>query len=252
MNFLHQIVHPLSQAVKQHLRQWTQPDNHTLALNAALDLTRTKLELMLENALLRQQLIVLKRQTKRPKLTWRDRTLFVLLASKLRTWKEALIIVQPDTVLRWHRELFKHFWKRKSNSKQKQGRPPLKDNLVALIKQIVKENLTGGAERIRGELLKLGIRVSKRTIQKYMKDVRQSSRSPKQTWEPSCATTPARSGPAISSKPMMSSSARCSCLSSSSWARDAWSILVSPGTQRISGLPSNCEKQHRLAKDRDS
>ena len=182
MNFLHQIVHPLSQAVKQHLRQWTQPDNHTLALNAALDLTRTKLELMLENALLRQQLIVLKRQTKRPKLTWRDRTLFVLLASKLRTWKEALIIVQPDTVLRWHRELFKHFWKRKSNSKQKQGRPPLKDNLVALIKQIVKENLTGGAERIRGELLKLGIRVSKRTIQKYMKDVRQSSRSPKQTW----------------------------------------------------------------------
>ncbi len=92
MNFFRQIVHSLSQAVKQNLRQWTQPDNHTLALNAALDLTRTKLELMLENALLRQQLIVLKRQTKRPKLTWRDRTLFVLLASKLRTWKEALIL----------------------------------------------------------------------------------------------------------------------------------------------------------------
>ncbi|MEA3340185.1 MAG: hypothetical protein U9R15_09480 [Chloroflexota bacterium] len=50
--------------------------------------------------MLRQQLIILQRQAKRPKLTWRDRSLIVLLASKLRTWKEALIIVQPDTVLR--------------------------------------------------------------------------------------------------------------------------------------------------------
>ncbi len=55
MNFLHQIVHFLSQTVKQHLRQWTRPDNHVLVLNATLDLTRTKLELVLENALLRQQ-----------------------------------------------------------------------------------------------------------------------------------------------------------------------------------------------------
>ena len=53
MNFLRQIVHSLSQAVKQHLRQWTQPDNHTLALNPALDLTRSKSELVLENTLLR-------------------------------------------------------------------------------------------------------------------------------------------------------------------------------------------------------
>ena len=182
MNFLRQIVHSLCQAVKQRLRQWTKPDNHTLALNAALDITRSKSELVLENALLRQQLIVLQRQTKRPKLTWHDRALIVFLASKLRTWKEALIIVQPDTVLRWHRELFKHFWKRKSNPKQKQGRPPLTDDLVALIKRVVKENLTWGAERIRGELLKLGIRVSKSTIQEYMNDERES-RASKQTGE---------------------------------------------------------------------
>jgi hypothetical protein len=139
-----------------------------LALNTVLDLTRSKSELVLENALLRQQLIVLQRQTKRPKLTWKDRSLIVLLSSKLRAWKDALIIVQPDTVLRWHRELFKRFWERKSKPKQKQGRPPLADNLVALIKRIAKENLTWGAERIRGELLKLGIRISKSTIQKYM------------------------------------------------------------------------------------
>ncbi len=61
MSFLHQRVHSLHQAVKQWLRQWTEPDNHARVLNAALDLTRCKSELVLENALLRQQLIVLER-----------------------------------------------------------------------------------------------------------------------------------------------------------------------------------------------
>jgi putative transposase len=92
-----------------------------------------------------------------------------------------LIIVQPDTVLRWHRELFNRFWERKSKPKQKQGRPPLKDNLIALIRRIAKENLTWGAERIRGELVKLGIRVSKSTIQKYINKERES-RTSKRTW----------------------------------------------------------------------
>ncbi len=93
-------IDALGQAVKQRLRQWTKPDNHTPVLNAALDLTRSKAELVMENALLRQQLIVLQRQVKRPKLTWRNRALFVLLASKLRSCKETLLIVQPDTLLR--------------------------------------------------------------------------------------------------------------------------------------------------------
>ncbi len=88
MHFLRQIVHSLSQTVKQRLCQWTKPGNHTLVLNTALDLTRPKSELVLENLLLRQQLIVMKRQTNRPKPTWRDRTLIVFLASKLCTWKE--------------------------------------------------------------------------------------------------------------------------------------------------------------------
>jgi putative transposase len=171
MNLIRQSVQALFQVVKQRLRQWTKPDNHSLLINAALDLTRPKSELILEIALLRQQLIILKRQSKRPRLTWRDRSLIVLLSSKLRTWKEALIIVQPDTVLRWHRELFRRFWKRKSKTLPKQGRPPLTDDLVALIRRMAKENRTWGAERIRGELLKLSIRVSKSTIQKIMNSV---------------------------------------------------------------------------------
>jgi hypothetical protein len=64
--------------------------------------------------LLRQQLILLKRQVKRPALSWRDRMLLVLLASKLPTWKQVLVIVQPETVLRWHRDLFRRVWRRKS------------------------------------------------------------------------------------------------------------------------------------------
>jgi len=173
-------IGPLCQAAKHHLRRWTKPDSHGLVLNTALDLTRSKPELVLENMLLRQQLIVFKRQVKRPALSWRDRSLFVLLASKLPTWKQALVIVQPDTVLRWHRDLFRWVWRRKSRSRRP-GRPPLADEVVALIKQMVKENRTWGAERIRGELLKLGLRVSKCSIQKHIQEVR-GPRSPKQTW----------------------------------------------------------------------
>jgi putative transposase len=152
-----------------------------MVLSTALDLTRSRLELMLENALLRQQLIVLKRHTKRPKLTWRNRALFILLSSKLRTWKNALVIVHPDTVLRWHRELFRWVWKRRSRSKGKPGRPPLTGKIVALIKRMAEENRTWGAERIRGELLKLGLRVSKSAIQKYIEKVRKSHPS-SQNW----------------------------------------------------------------------
>jgi putative transposase len=99
-----------------------------------LDLTRSKSELVLKNMLLRQQMIVLRRQVRRPALTERDRVLFVLLASRLRSWKQALVIVQPDTLLRWHRDLFRCVWRRRSKPSRRRGRPPLTDQIVALIK----------------------------------------------------------------------------------------------------------------------
>jgi len=107
LSFVRQSIESVYQAAQQRLCRWAKPDDHDPVLNAAMDLTRTKSELLLENMLLRQQLIVLKRQAKRPTLTWRDRTLFVLLASRLRTWKQALVLVQPETVLRWHRDLLR-------------------------------------------------------------------------------------------------------------------------------------------------
>ena len=178
---------------------------------------------MLENALLRQQPVVLQRQEKRPALMWRDRTVMVLLASKLRSWKEALLIVQPDTLLRWHRELFRRIWRHKSRSKGKPGRKPLTEEDVALIKRLAKENRSWGAEplvlwpkdtgRIRGELLKLGKKVSKSTIQKYMKEVRGPVDSSKQTWGTFLRTTTRTYGPVISFRLTTSSSARYSYLS---------------------------------------
>jgi hypothetical protein len=89
-SFARKSIDSLRQSAKQRLRQWTKPGNHDLALNAAMDLTRGKPELILENMLLRQQLIALKRQVKHPALSRRDRVLFVLLASRLRIWKQAL------------------------------------------------------------------------------------------------------------------------------------------------------------------
>src|SRR2546428_13798788 len=97
-----------------------------------------------------------------------------------RTLKPTLFLVQPETVLRWHRELFRIFWKRKS--KVHARKPRLSPETISLIKEMAAHNRLWGAERIRGELLKLDIRVSKRTIQKYMRQGR-PKRVRGQTWK---------------------------------------------------------------------
>ncbi len=127
---------------------------------------------MHENAFLRQQLIVLNRQVMRPTINPRERVFLVVLASGLRSWKQALAIVQPDTLLRWPRDLYRWLWKRKSRMGKQLGRPPLCEEIEALIQRMARENRTSGAKRIRGELLKLGMRVAKSAIQRYIKQVR--------------------------------------------------------------------------------
>src|SRR5215472_16879467 len=96
--------------------RWTKPLRTSLPLSTLSDLGRSKSQLIAENALLRQQLIILRREVKRPPLTRTDRMLLVLLVRLVRTWQQALLIVQPDTLLRWHRELFRLVWKRKSKT----------------------------------------------------------------------------------------------------------------------------------------
>ena len=91
----------------------------------------------------------------------------------IRTWKQALFLIQPETLLRGLRELFRLFWKHKS--KVCSSKPRLSCETITLIKEMAANNRLWGAERIRGELLKLDIRVSKRTIQKYMQQIRATS-----------------------------------------------------------------------------
>jgi len=100
--------------LQERIRHWIKPATPTLICGLLSDLPRSRADLMVENAFLRQQLIVLNRQIKRPQLTHPDRFRLVFLAHLTKFWKQALHIVQPDTLLRWHRELFCFYWKRKS------------------------------------------------------------------------------------------------------------------------------------------
>ena len=126
---------------------------------------------MAENTLLRQQLIVASRTVNRPKLQPHERGLLVLLARLVPRWRDALLLVKPETVLRWHRAGGRLFWRHRSKPDARRE-PKLAGDLIALIRRMATSNATWGAERIRGELLKLGLRVSKRTIQKYMRGIR--------------------------------------------------------------------------------
>src|SRR5215472_13119062 len=168
------------QLVNQHFVAWAKPDTSSLLLGTLTDLARSKSELVAENALLRQQLIILQRLVKRPAYTKSDRMLLVLLARMVRTWKQVLFIVRPETLLRWHRQGFKLFWKYKSRAASL--KPRISQETVALIQEMARDNRLWGAKRIRGELLKLGINVCKRTIQKYMRQLR-ATRPRGQTWK---------------------------------------------------------------------
>jgi putative transposase len=163
------LMYPILKLLAPYIQRWIRPTNQSLVLGTVADLTRGQSELVLENVFLRQQVIVLSREKKRPPLTNQDRRLLVLLARLLPSWKDALHIVQPDTLIRWHRELFKVVWRRKSKANPKPHPATLSITTIRLIWQLATDNRLWGAERIRGELLKLGIQVSKRTIQKYLK-----------------------------------------------------------------------------------
>ena len=141
-----------ARALRRRLAAATRPAAAPLLAGTLADLARTKPELLAENALLRQQLIILRRQVKRPRCTPAERALLVLLTSRLRTWRHALLLVQPDTLLRWHRRLFRWYWRGKSRGAAPAHRPPLAPETVVLIREMAAANPLWGAERIRGEL----------------------------------------------------------------------------------------------------
>jgi hypothetical protein len=149
-----------------------------------------------ENLFLPKQLALFQeRQTKPRRATDSTRWLMVVL-SRLFDWRDALVVVKPDTLIRWHRKGFRLFWRWKSRPVR---RPRLPKDLQELIRKMAAENLTWGEERIANELrLKLAIRVSPRAIQKYLADGGCPGHKPDPSQRWLSATTPKRSWPATS------------------------------------------------------
>ena len=135
-------------------------------------------KLLLENLALRQQLVVQQRSITRIKLRNQDRFFWSLLSQLWTDWKFNLFIVKPETVVKWHRQGFKLYWRWKSRSKP--GRPKVSKEIRDLIKRMSLENPTWGAPRIHSELLLLGYDIVESTISKYLIKIPQP---PSQNWK---------------------------------------------------------------------
>jgi hypothetical protein len=126
---------------------------------------KTQRALVLENLALRHQVVMLKRSVKRARPSRMDRLFWLTFARSVGNWRENLIALHPDTVVRWHREGFRRYWAWKS---RRAGRPVVDPELRFLIRRMQSENVTWGAPRIHGELLKLGYDICEATVSKYM------------------------------------------------------------------------------------
>lgn len=148
----------------------------SIFLRAIVSMFRTGRNLAFENLLLRQQLTVLKSKGVRPQLTQAERVFWVFSSRIWPHWRDALPIVRPETVIRWHRDGFRRYGALKC---RKRGRPPIDPKVRGLIRRMCEANPLWGAPRIHGELLKLDINVSEAVVSKYM--IRYP-KPPSQTW----------------------------------------------------------------------
>ncbi|MGA7971146.1 MAG: integrase core domain-containing protein [Terriglobales bacterium] len=135
---------------------------------------------VLENIALRQQLSVYKRKRPRPRFMDRDRWFWITLSVLWKDWRRALVVVHPDTVVRWQSERFRRYWGHLSEKPKRTGRPPISLQIRRLIRTLAEANPLWRAPRIHGELLKLGIEVSERTVSRILQTVK---RPPSQSWK---------------------------------------------------------------------
>jgi len=140
---------------------------------------RSRRDLVIENLALRQQLATLAGR-RHPDIRPADRVFWVLLRRVWSRWAEALAIVRPDTVVRWHRAGFRTYWNWLSRRGKRSGRPPLPREVRALIRRMATEN-PWGASRIHGELLCLGFDVSERSVSRYLRALPRTPRA-NPTW----------------------------------------------------------------------
>jgi hypothetical protein len=134
-----------------------------LLLSTAASVLKSRQALILENLALRHQISVLRRSVKQPRLKPSDRGLWVFLLRIWDAWDKSLILVKPETVIRWHRKGFRLYWRWKSRGP---GRPKVSPEIRELIRTMSRANPLWGAPRIHGELLKLGIEISQAAVSK--------------------------------------------------------------------------------------
>jgi hypothetical protein len=150
-----------------------------LLLNWLASLVKSRRRLEAENLVLRHQVNILRRRAP-PRRIWlsrADRLAFVWLYRLCPAMVDAVVIIRPETLIRWHRRGFKAFWRWKSRSRD--GRPAIPREIRQLIHEMSRANWLWGAPRIHGELLKLGIEVAESTVAKYMV---KRPRRPGQSW----------------------------------------------------------------------
>ena len=130
---------------------------------------KSKARLAAENLCLRQQPVVFKRQRARPRLHDADRRFWVLVCRWFSDWSNCLIVVKPDTVIRWHRKGWKANWRWQSTRSKKSGRNKTDPELRALNRRMARENPLWGQRRIQAELARIGFKVCARTVARYMR-----------------------------------------------------------------------------------
>jgi putative transposase len=140
---------------------------------------RSRVSLQLEIVALRHQIRVYQRSTMRPRIKRGDRILWSWLARRWSGWRDALVILQPATVIAWQRKRFRDHWARLSKHGEP-GRPPVSKEVIDLSRKISAANVRWRSPRIVGELRKLGIEVAKSTVEKYRQRAR---KPPSQTWK---------------------------------------------------------------------
>ena len=135
-------------------------------------LFKSKENLIFENMALRQQLIAYLSKREKPKITDIDRSFWIALKEIWPKWIHNLLIVKPETLIKWQKQQFKDYWRKKSLKNRKPGRLPIDKEIINLIKQMATEN-NWGAPRIYSELLMLGYdNVKQRTVSRYLRKFR--------------------------------------------------------------------------------
>jgi putative transposase len=148
-------------------------------LSFCLSLFKSTSQVRLENIFLRKQLEILARTSTRPRLRSSDRFFFSVMTDAFNSWKETLLVLKPETVVRWHQQGFRLYWRWRSRSEA--GRPKIPQAQINLIKQMANDNPLWGAPRIHGEMLKLGFDISESTVLRYMP--KKAPRTTKQRWK---------------------------------------------------------------------